>query len=163
MRKFYQALCKAEVALCGTGFVFLIVLILLSAILRFFRMSMAWNIDLALFLLAWTSFLGADIAWREGNLIGIDLVTKRLSLGLQKTIQLAIYLIVLCGLGIIVIFGIQLAITEGMRRYQSIPIPYSLAIMSLVTAAFLMIISTIIKIRHCIMNFGKEGKEEADE
>ena len=162
MRKIYKAFCKLEVALCGAGFVLLITLVLLSAVLRFFRMSMAWNIDVALLLLAWTAFLGADIAWREGKLFGIDLLTKRLPPRLQKIIQIVVYLIVFCGLILIIVNGCRLAWLERIRRYQSIPIPYSLAIMSLVTAALSMAVSTIIKIRRCIINFGQEEKEESD-
>ena len=163
MRKIYRALCKLEVTLCGTGFVLLVSLVLLSAILRFFRMSMAWNIDVALFLLAWTAFLGADIAWRDGKLFGIDLLTKRFPPTLRKIIQLAVFLIVFCGLVLIIVNGCRLAWLERVRRYQSIPIPYSLAIMSLVTAALSMSVSTIIKIRRCIISFWQEEKEETDQ
>ena len=51
MRKLYNFLCKMEIALCGAGFIVLVSMVFLSAILRFFRFSMAWNIDMALVLL----------------------------------------------------------------------------------------------------------------
>ncbi|MDR2467715.1 MAG: TRAP transporter small permease subunit [Spirochaetaceae bacterium] len=153
MKKLYHALCRLEVAVCGVGFVFLVAFIFLSAILRFFRVSMSWNIDLALFLLAWTAFLGADIAWRSGQLVGIDLITRNLPKKLQKIICLAIYFIVLAALIIIVIFGINLVWAERLRTYQSIPIPFSLVTLSVVVAALSMCLSTILKIRHLIRNF----------
>jgi TRAP-type C4-dicarboxylate transport system permease small subunit len=153
MRKIYRALCKAEVFICGVGFIFLVVFVFLSAILRFFRVSMSWNIDLALFLLAWTAFLGADVAWRSGQLIGVDLVTRQFPKKVQKIIEIAIYLIVMVALIFIVIFGTKLALTEKLRTYQSIPIPYSLMTLSLLVAASSMFFSTILKIRRCIMNF----------
>ena len=156
MRKLYHALCKLEVALCGTGFLLLVSLVFLSAILRFFRFSMAWNIDLALLLLAWTAFLGADIAWRSDRLVGIDLITKRLPPSLEKIVQLIVYIVVLCALFIIVIYGIRLSWTERLRKFQSLPIPYSLVTISLVTAAFSMSLSTILKIRRCILSFRKD-------
>ena len=163
MRKLYHALCKLEVVLCGAGFILLVSLVFLSAILRFFRFSMAWNIDLALLLLAWTAFLGADIAWRSGRLVGIDLITKRLPPLLQKIIQLFIFLIVLCALIFIVIYGIRLSWTERLRKFQSLPIPYSLVTISLVTAAFSMSLSTILKIRRCVLSFKEDKRQEADE
>ncbi|MDR0624302.1 MAG: TRAP transporter small permease subunit [Treponema sp.] len=123
MRKLYHALCKAEVVICGTGFIFLVAFVFLSAILRFFRVSMSWNIDLAMFLLAWTAFLGADIAWRSGQLVGVDIVTRRLPPKIQKIIALLLYVIILGALIVIIIFGIRLAVTERVRKYQSIPIP----------------------------------------
>ena len=159
MRKLYHALCKFEVVLCGTGFVLLVFFVFLSAILRFFRVSMAWNIDLALFLLAWTAFLGADIAWRSGQLVGIDLVTRNLPPLVQKIIQLGIYLVVSCALVLIIIYGSRLAWTERVRKFQSLPIPYSLVTMGLVTAAVSMLLSSFLKIRHCILSFRKADKE----
>jgi TRAP-type C4-dicarboxylate transport system permease small subunit len=163
MRKIYHALCKAEVFICGTGFMFLVAFVFLSAILRFFRVSMSWNIDLAMFLLAWTAFLGADIAWRSGQLVGVDLVTRQLPLKLQKIIEILLYVVVLCTLALIIIFGSRLALIERLRTYQSIPIPFSLMTLSLVVAALSMALSTILKIKRAILNFSTNtnGKETA--
>jgi TRAP-type transport system small permease protein len=160
MRKLYHAICKLEVIICGAGFILLVALVFLSAILRFFRVSMAWNIDLALFLLSWTAFLGADIAWRSGRLVGVDLVTSRFPQAMQKIAQILIYLVIFAALVIIVIYGSRLAWIERVRKFQSIPMPYSLVTMSLVTAALSMSVSTILKIRRCILNF-KGGEKEA--
>lgn len=160
MRKVYRFLCKAEVIACGTGFIFLVAFVFLSAILRFFRVSMAWNIDLAMLLLAWTAFLGADIAWRDGQLVGIDIVTRRLPRILQKIIKILLYIIIFCALVIIAAFGIKLAIAERLRTYQSIPVPYSVVTLSIVVTALSMMLSTIIKIRRAI--FKHDEKEEKE-
>ncbi|MDR1308059.1 MAG: TRAP transporter small permease subunit [Treponema sp.] len=153
MRKIYRVLCKAEEFICGVGFMFLVAFVFISAILRFFRISVSWNIDLAMFLLAWTAFLGADIAWRSGQLLGVDLVTRRFPRKVRQIIEIAIYLIIMGALALITVFGVKLAVTEKLRTYQSIPIPYSLVTLSLVVAALSMIFSTVLKIRRCIMNF----------
>ena len=157
MRKIYLTFCKVEVALCGAGFILLVSLVFLSAFLRFFRFSMAWNIDLALFLLAWTAFLGADIVWRDGRLVGIDLITKRLPPAIQKTFQIVLYIIIFAALVLIVIYGIRLSWTERVRKFQSLPIPYSLVTLSLVTAAFSMGVSTIQKIGNCILSLRQKS------
>jgi TRAP-type C4-dicarboxylate transport system permease small subunit len=156
MRKLYHALCKAEVFICGVGFMFLVAFVFLSAILRFFRISMSWNIDLALFLLAWTAFLGADIAWRSGQMVGVDLVTRRFPVKVQKAITILIYLIIMGALVLIAVFGIRLALVERIRTYQSIPIPFSFMTISLVVAAMSMVVSTILKIKRCIINFNRK-------
>jgi TRAP-type C4-dicarboxylate transport system permease small subunit len=156
MRKVYRFLCKVEETICGIGFMFLVGFIFLSAILRFFRVSMSWNIDLAMFLLAWTAFLGADIAWRNGQLVGIDIVTRNLPKVAQKIIQIALYIIIFVALALIAVFGLKLAYDERVRTYQSIPIPYSLVTLSIVVAAFSMLVSTIGKIRRAIVNFNEK-------
>ena len=161
VRKFYHTLCRIETALCGAGFMLLVFLVFLSAILRFFRVSMAWNIDMALLLLAWTAFLGADIAWRSGQLVGVDIVTRNLPHRLQKVIQFVVYCIIGCALVIIIIYGIRLSWTERVRKFQSLPIPYSLVTLSLVTAACSMLLSTFLKIRRGILSFRKVKEEEA--
>ena len=151
MKKLYRFLCKAEEAVCGTGFVFLIAFVFLSAILRAFKFSLSWSIDLAMLMLAWTAFLGADIAWRHGQIIGVDLVTRNLPRPVQRIIELLVYGIVLAGVVVIVIFGAKLAWSERVRTYQSMPIPYSLVTVSLVLAAASMVFSTILKIRKVIL------------
>jgi TRAP-type C4-dicarboxylate transport system permease small subunit len=157
MKKIYQFLCKAELVLCGIGFMFLVVFVFLAAVLRLFHFSMSWNIDLAMLLLAWTAFLGADIAWRNGQLVGIDIVTRRLPKKIQAAVQILIYLAILCVLVLVVTYGLRLAWTERLRKYQSIPLPYSLVTLSLICAAVSMFFSTIIKIKRCIT--GKNGGE----
>jgi TRAP-type C4-dicarboxylate transport system permease small subunit len=157
MRKLYQWLCRAEEVTCGIGFVFLVFFVFLSAILRAFRFSMSWNIDLAMLLLAWTAFLGADIAWRKGPILGVDLVTRQLPIALQKIIELIVYAIVLVTLVIIVVFGSRLAWTERLSSYQSMPIPYSLVTLSLIVAAFSMFFTTLQKIVHTIRDMTGKG------
>jgi TRAP-type C4-dicarboxylate transport system permease small subunit len=159
VRKVYRALCKAEEFICGIGFVFLVGFVFLSAILRFFRISMSWNIDLAMFLLAWTAFLGADIAWRNGQLVGIDIVTRSLPKYIQKGIQILLYVIIFGALVLVAVSGLKLAYNERIRTYQSIPIPYSLVTLSVVVASVSMLLSTIIKIRGAIMNFTKNEED----
>ncbi|MBR0032947.1 MAG: TRAP transporter small permease [Treponema sp.] len=162
MKKFYENFCKVETAICGIGFILLVILVFGSAILRFFRMSMAWNIDLAMLLLAWSSFLGADIAWRKGQLIGIDLVTRYFPKKIQKLVMIAVYAVILSVTVIICIYGIRLSWTERLRTFQSLPIPYSLVNLSLVVATFSMSISTVVKIKNCVVHFNKvdEGGEK---
>jgi len=150
MKKVYSWFCKAEEILCGTGFVFLVFFVFLSAILRLFRFSMSWNIDLAMLLLAWTAFLGADIAWRSGQISGVDIITRTLPLKVRRLIELAVYLIILAALVVIFIYGARLAWSERVSKFQSIPIPYSLVTMSLVVASFSMVFSTVQKIGRAV-------------
>lgn len=174
MRKLYQAFCKAEIAICFVGFIFLVAFVFLSAILRFLSaifsqfsilenidlsIFLSGNIDLAMFLLAWTAFLGADVAWRSGQLVGVDLITRNLPKKVQKIIEILLYCIIFGALILIIVFGIRLAITEKLRTYQSIPIPYSLVTISIVVAGLSMSISTILKIRRCIVNFNEKETE----
>jgi len=157
MKKMYRWFCKAEEVTCGIGFLFLVGFVFMSAILRFFRFSMSWNIDMAMLLLAWTAFLGADIAWRSGQIVGVDILTHKLPAPLQRVIELIVYIIILCALIVMFIFGARLAWSERISRFQSMPIPYSLVTMSLVVASFSMIFTTIQKIRRVVLAMSGKG------
>jgi TRAP-type C4-dicarboxylate transport system permease small subunit len=148
LKKIYQGAVKVELVACGIGFIALILFVFLSAILRFFRISLSWNIDMALLMLAWTAFLGADLAWRDGQLVGIDLVTRQLPKKVAQVIELLVLIVILFAQAIIFYYGARLAWVERVRRYQSMPIPYAVVTYSLVVSAFSMTISSFIKIYH---------------
>ncbi|GHV73233.1 hypothetical protein AGMMS49940_05350 [Spirochaetia bacterium] len=162
LRKLYAGFCKVELFLTGVGFILLVTLVFMSAILRFpmFKLSMSWNMDLAMLLLAWTAFLGADCAYRDGQLLGIDIVTRNLPRVAQKVIQILVFLVIFAALWFIVIFGVQLAQSEWIRKFASIPIPFSVVTLSICVASASMIISTIIKLKDCIVNFNKTEAAE---
>lgn len=135
----------------------LVGLVFLSAILRFLRFSVSWNIDLSMLLLAWTAFLGADVAWRDGQIIGVNLLTRNLPKALQLVIKLLIDIIILAALVIMVVYGTRLAWSERIATYQSMPIPYSLVTISLVVASLSMIFTAIQKIQIVILEMlGKD-------
>lgn len=158
LRKIYLWLCKAEEVTCGIGFILLVSLVFLSAILRFMRVSVSWNLDLSMLLLAWTAFLGADVAWRSGQIIGVNLLTRNLPKTLQQVISIFTDLIILIALILIVYFGIKLSWSERLAKYQSMAIPYSLVTISLVVASFSMIFTTIQKIQIIILEMsGKDS------
>ncbi|MDP2790321.1 MAG: TRAP transporter small permease subunit [Rectinemataceae bacterium] len=162
MKKIYRWFCKVEEIVCGVGFGFLIFFIFISAVLRFFKLSMSWYLDLAMLCLAWTAFLGADVAWREGQIIGIDLVTRKLPVKVQRIVELIVLLIIAATLVVIVIFGSRLAWTDRVSRYQSMPIPLALVTLSLVVASFSMFFSTIQKIRKLVLQMaGNVGADAA--
>ncbi|MBN2509001.1 MAG: TRAP transporter small permease [Spirochaetales bacterium] len=149
---------EAEKAACGAGLILLVLLVFSSAVLRFFRQSVSWNIDLAILLLAWTSFMGADVAWRSGQIIGVDLVTRALPQSLQRILSLVVHVIILTALVLMAVYGAKLAWSERLETFQSIPwIPYSLVTLSLVVAAVSMVCTTVQKIYFLVLTImGKE-------
>ena len=154
MKRVFFWMGRIEKAACATGLLALVLLVFLSAILRFFRLSMSWNIDLAMLLFAWTAFLGADVAWREGQIIGVDIVTRMLPRTVQRLIRLAVYLVILAALVVMAVFGTRLAWADRIARYQSMPIPYSLVTLSVVVSSISMVFSTLQKIRGVILDLG---------
>ncbi|MDR2870494.1 MAG: TRAP transporter small permease subunit [Deferribacteraceae bacterium] len=156
IKAIYRSLCKAEEVFTCIGLILLVILVLLSAILRAFRVSMAWNMDMAMLLLAWTAFLGADVAYRHGQLLGIDLFTRGLPIKLRKVLQIVVYFSILAALIVLAKFGYDLAIFEIKRTFASLPIPYSIVTLSLVVTAISMVVSTLIKLKDCFVMFNSD-------
>jgi len=159
----YKFFCKLETVLCCTGFAALVALVFLSAVLRFFSLSMSWNIDIAMLLLAWTAFLGADMAYRSGQLVGIDLLTRNFPKKMQLIVEILIFIIMLIALIAIVYFGIRLTLVERVRRYQAIPIPYNIVTFSIIIASASMAVSTIIKIKERIIRLVRNEPDKVQE
>ena len=79
MRSAYRVLCRTEAIVAGAFLVAMVLLIFLGGVARLAHMPLNWTTDLATCLFAWACFLCADIAWRNGGLMAIELVTERLS------------------------------------------------------------------------------------
>jgi TRAP-type C4-dicarboxylate transport system permease small subunit len=162
MKKFYHYYCKVEVFVCSIGFISIVALVFVSALARGLRHPIQWTVDISQLLLAWVSFLGADIAWRHGQILGLDIITKRFSPKNRNLVELIILLVILAALIIFIIFGFILAKGNWERAMQVVRMSYSFVTLSLPAASISMSVSTIIKIAERIRNFKKPfGGEEA--
>lgn len=155
MKKIYQYYCKFEVFICGVGFISIVALVFISALARGFRHPIQWTVDVSQLLLAWVSFLGADVAWRHGQILGLDLITRRLPFKARRLIELFILLVILIALVIFIRYGIQLAKSNWKRTMQIVRMSYSFVTLSLPVASISMSVSTIIKIVKRIRDFNK--------
>lgn len=149
MKKFYKTLCKGEQILCGICLSTIIVLVFISAIARAIGRPISWVVDVSQFLLAWTAFLGADMAFRENRILGVDLVTKKLPLKVQALIRMVVNSAILAVLLSFVYFGIKLSIESRLRVFQSIHVSYSFVTISLPVMAILMSTTVLINMYDC--------------
>jgi TRAP-type C4-dicarboxylate transport system permease small subunit len=163
MKKIYQYYCKVEVFVCAVGFFSIVVLVFASAIARGLRHPIQWTVDISQLLLAWVSFLGADVAWRHGQILGLDLITKNFPLKIRRVAELIVLLVILTALVVFIRYGIQLAKSNWKRAMQVVRMSYSFVTLSLPVASVSMSVSTIIKIVEQIRDFNKPlepGRQE---
>jgi TRAP-type C4-dicarboxylate transport system permease small subunit len=146
MRSAYRALCRAEAVVAGAFLVAMVLLIFLGGVARLAHMPLNWTIDLATCLFAWACFLCADIAWRNGGLMAIELVTERLPEGAQRAITWINYAIIAAFLAYIIWAGLWLSWVSRARSFQGIPdVSYSWITMSLPVGAALLLVTTVVK------------------
>ncbi|MEH7224072.1 TRAP transporter small permease subunit [Bacillus sp. JJ1566] len=154
MKKAYEYFCKLEESIVKLFLVTITLLVFVSAITRTFKYPLNWATDVSLLLFAWIIFLGADMALRNTDLVSVDIIIKRFTDKGQKFV-VVLWNVVIIGFLVFLIFhGVPLAIESVDRLFQTLPISYSWATISVPIGSFLMIITTCIK----TYQFLKENK-----
>jgi TRAP-type C4-dicarboxylate transport system permease small subunit len=148
VKKLYDRLCAAEAVLAALLLVLMVALIFAGGLARLFQHPVNWAVDFATCFFAWACFLCADVAWRRGNLMAIELLTERLPLALQSACRLLNYGIIALFLVYVIGAGTWLSWISRERSFQGIPeISYSWVTMSMPVGAVLLLITTALKIR----------------
>lgn len=146
LKKFYAAFCKLEelIALILLGGI--TILVFVSALMRTFKMPLNWAQDVALVAFAWMIFIGSDVAIRGAGLIGIDIIVKHFPAVVRKALDIIFKVIIIGFLCVLVVNGYTMTLQSWARQITTLHISYSWVYLSVPVGAFLMIISTIIKL-----------------
>ncbi|WMJ83303.1 TRAP transporter small permease [Oscillospiraceae bacterium LTW-04] len=139
MKKIYQTICKAEESICGMLLCIIVALAFLTAIARCIKHPISWTNDISQLFLAWLAFLGADMALREGRVLGVDILTRRLPEKTQAAIRIATNVLLLLTLAAFVKYGFALCFNNISRSYQALGLSYSWATASLPVCSILMV------------------------
>ena len=147
MAKFFNAIDKFErvfLSICLAGCT---LTLFINALLRHMGYPMRFVNDLALALFAYTTFIGADLAYRNNKLATVELFSHMLS---PKGKKIHDVIVVLLSLGLFILMaylGVQLLIRSWKRPIPSVPnISYGWVMMSVPIGAFLMILTSVEKI-----------------
>lgn len=163
MRVFYAYLLKLEAVLASIFLILMVTLIFTGGVARLMRNPLNWTIDLATCFFAWGAFLCADIAWRNGSLMSIDLIPNRLPHRARRWLDYANYLIISVFLVYVIYAGVLLAWVSRARSFNGIPgVSYSWVTMSLPVGAALLLITTILKVRQAMVADGLPGRPAAE-
>ena len=150
-----------EEIFCSGALLILVLLVFLSASLRWFGIDMSWSIDMAQLSFAWICFIGADLAMRRKRHMGVEMFVEKLPHKLQLTIYLINSIAILVFLVFIFYYGTNLCIANYQRKFNTLPISYSFVTLSAPVGALLMSITTVRHIIEDIMRLiGIKGKED---
>ena len=157
MGKFYRAMYTVEMFIAIVFLVVSVMAICLSAVLRTLNHPIAWGLDVALMLFTWSTFLGADIAFRNKALVKVDMFVKILPAGPQKIIDICVYLLILAAIIFLIFFGTRLAIVSRARVFPGATwLSYSWVTASVPVSMTLMLISALKQIYENY--FSRSGK-----
>jgi len=155
MRTFYARLVRVEALLAGLFLILMVALIFTGGVARMLAAPQNWTIDLASCFFAWACFLCADIAWRNDQLMSIELVTARLPRPLQRGLLYANYAIVAGFLVYVIYAGGWLAWVSRARSFQGIPgVSYSWVTASIAVGGVLLLVTTLLKVRRALLADG---------
>jgi TRAP-type C4-dicarboxylate transport system permease small subunit len=146
LKRMYGKFCMAEEFLTNIILATITALVLVSALARTLHHPINWAVDISLLLFAWQVFLGGDIAIRNTNLIGVEMLIGKLPMGAQKNMKIAFFVLIIAFLSVLVFFGIPLTLGNRKRLFQVLPLSYSWCTLSVPVGAFLMIISSFIRL-----------------
>ena len=120
MKKIYNTFCMVEKALAMAGILLMTISIFLGAVSRAVGYPFGWTTDLGTFMLAWATFLGGDIAFREGRLANLDVLYNKLPSKGQKALAVIIYACIIVFLVCLIYFGAMLTYTSRFRTFNGI-------------------------------------------
>lgn len=141
----------------GFGFMSIVVLTFMNSVLRVFNKPIIIADDVSLLLFSWVALLGADVALRYSRLVGMDILVTKLPPKVQKIIQVVVYVIMIAALALFARYGYQLAVTNWMRTYNTLPISYGWVSLSLPVCSVLMIFTCITKLVKVIQHFSDDS------
>ena len=153
LQKAYRIYCRIEEIFVGTCFFGVVALTFVNAVLRTMNRPITEAEDISLLLFAWAAFVGADVALRHSRLVGVDVFVSKLLPKVQKIIQLVVFIIMIAMLVMFIPLGFQLAFANWSRVLNSLQLSYGFVTISLPVASFLMIFTSILKIKKIIANF----------
>lgn len=146
LKKFYAGFCRLEELIALLLLAGITILVFVSALMRYIGSPLNWAQDVALVAFAWMIFTGSDIAIRGAGLIGIDIVVKHFPASVQKILDIIFKLIIIAFLCVLVPYGYAMTVQSWARQITTLNISYGWVYLSVPVGAFLMIISTAIKL-----------------
>ena len=156
MSRLYRFYCRTEEAVVGAGFAAIVFLTFSNAVLRVFDRPIIYSDDICLMLFSWTALLGADVAMRHSRLVGMDILTSKLSPKVQKALAIIVNVIMIIMLIILVRGGIKIIGINGDRPFNTLGafgIRYSAVTMALPVGGVLMVFTCLMKIGKLLMHF----------
>ena len=162
MKRLYKAFCNVEELICGGVLCAIVGLAFATAVGRCINHPISWTVELCQFLLSWLAFLGADLALRQGSILGVDIVMRRMPKKVQAAVRIATNLIILALLIAFVKYGVNLCKSNYKRSFKTLGISYSWATASLPVSSVLMSITMVLDIiKNIRILLGKEEEANA--
>jgi TRAP-type C4-dicarboxylate transport system permease small subunit len=169
--RLFEKLERMQTIFCVAALGAIVVVLSLEILLRqFLGINLQWALDLSALLMVWICFIGASMVYRRKGHIGIEVLVKLFPEGLQKMLNVVMYLLIGAGFVVLMIrAGSLMLVQRGQeivslgisRSFLSFPVVLGTALM-LVTSVYL-ILEELLRSGDPTAHFKKSGEEGHDE
>lgn len=101
----------------------MIVVITLQILFRVAFRALTWSEEVARYLLVWTTFLGATIAYRHGRHIAVSFAVDALPPVGRKTAKVIAHLSAIAFFLVVIVYGLQYMSVQGFQVSASLRVP----------------------------------------
>jgi len=144
----------AFVALAG-----MIAVITLQIVSRVFFNAVSWSEELARYLLVWTSFLGAAMAWQRGRHIAVDFVVNALPGPLRLAVKALAIVVAIGFFALIIFYGLRFMQMQSFQMSASLRIPIRYVFSIIPVCALLMLYYSLLDLAEL---FSASARREAE-
>jgi TRAP-type C4-dicarboxylate transport system permease small subunit len=169
--RFFEKMEKMQTLFCVAALGAIVLVLSLEILLRqFLGINLQWALDLSALLMVWICFIGASMVYRRKGHIGIEVLVKLFPESLQKTLNVAMYLLIGTGLVVLMIrAGSLMLVQRGQeivslgisRSFLSFPVAVGTGLM-LLTSVYL-ILEEWLKSGNHVVNSNERGEKSHDE
>jgi TRAP-type transport system small permease protein len=138
-----------KIILCGL-MVGMVVINFANVVSRYYlNASLAWSEEISRFLLIWTVFLGAILAYSKDEHLSLDMVVSFLSLERQRVFAIIVDLLVMLAMLFIIKGGYSLTVDNFDWTSPAAEIPYGWVYIVVPVSGLVMFLQAVLKLfRH---------------
>lgn len=128
-----------------------------------FNYSIAWSEELATFVQVWLVMLGAGIAMRKGQHVGIDILVARCSLLIQRLVKLSSLILIVWFLVVVVMGSISMITIGLIIKSPALQIPMAIPYIALPVGMSYFVLELLIFTLPKIFSLGSNGSVEGND
>lgn len=127
----------------------------LQIIFRVFFEALTWTEELSRYLLVWSTFFGATMAYKRGNHIAITFVVNSLRPGAARLLRILSYILSMAFFGIVTYYGWMMIKLQIFQISPALSIPMQYVYASIPVSLVIMMI-------HALAGLAKEIRDSTE-
>lgn len=134
----------------------MVVVTTLQVVFRVFFTSLSWTEEASRYLLIWSTFFAATLAYKKGGHIAITFVVNKFPLKIRKIIMVVSYLFSIFFFFMVSYFGSQMIVMQVFQISPAMGVPMKYVYLAIPISLVIMILHAVDSIFNDILRLSKE-------